>query len=195
VDERWADIAEEEDKHARRSSVSSTLTKMLMVIQKHKWAHPFKRPVTDKEAPDYKDIIKNPMDFWTLRKRVESGVVCDVPALVSDLYLIFDNAMVYNAHGSDYHKMAHTLKENVKYQFQLYNKWAAERKLGNAPAAADASADDSGADPPAPAADEEVTVGARGRSTGRGSGRKRSSDSHLNSTDDGIGGRRKRTRP
>lgn len=41
-------------------------------ITKHKWAHPFKRPVTEKEAPDYKDIVKSPMDLSTLRKRVEA---------------------------------------------------------------------------------------------------------------------------
>ena len=47
-----------------------------------RWAHPFKRPVTDKEAPDYKNIIKNPMDLSTLRKRVDSGAVSDIAALV-----------------------------------------------------------------------------------------------------------------
>ncbi|KAL3930718.1 MAG: hypothetical protein SGPRY_001417 [Prymnesium sp.] len=100
VDEKWSEIAEEEDKNSRRASVSGTLTKMLMAIMKHKWAYPFKRPVTDKEAPDYKDIIKNPMDFSTLRKRVESGIVNDANALVSDLFLIFDNAMIYNLYNS-----------------------------------------------------------------------------------------------
>ena len=47
-----------------------------------RWAHPFKRPVTDKEAPDYKNIIKNPMDLSTLRKRVDSGAVSEIAALV-----------------------------------------------------------------------------------------------------------------
>ena len=50
-----------------------------------RWAHPFKRPVTDKEAPDYKGIVKNPMDLSTLRKRVESGAVSEVAALVGHL--------------------------------------------------------------------------------------------------------------
>ena len=70
-------------------------------MTKHKWAHPFKRPVTDKEAPDYKDIIKNPMDLSTLRKRVESGAVAEVAALVDGLILIFENAMQYNPKSSD----------------------------------------------------------------------------------------------
>lgn len=37
------------------------LVKILNAISKHKWAYPFKRPVTDREAPDYRQIIKNPM--------------------------------------------------------------------------------------------------------------------------------------
>lgn len=42
-------------------AATAQLLKMLNAIAKHKWAYPFKRPVTDKEAPDYKDIIKQPM--------------------------------------------------------------------------------------------------------------------------------------
>lgn len=42
-------------------AATAQLLKMLNAISKHKWAYPFKRPVTDKEAPDYKDIVKQPM--------------------------------------------------------------------------------------------------------------------------------------
>ena len=38
--------------------------------------------MTDKEAPDYKNIIKHPMDLSTLRKRVDSGAVSEIAALV-----------------------------------------------------------------------------------------------------------------
>ena len=47
--------------------------------------------MTEKEAPDYKNIIKKPMDLATLRKRVDSGAVSDVAALVDDLTLNFHN--------------------------------------------------------------------------------------------------------
>ena len=50
---------EEEERNSRRATVSSTLNKLLQAVAKHKWAYPFKRPVTDKEAPDYKDIVAN----------------------------------------------------------------------------------------------------------------------------------------
>ena len=59
LEDTWAQIAEEEERNTRRATVAGTLSKMLQAVVKHKWAYPFKRPVTDKEAPDYKDIISN----------------------------------------------------------------------------------------------------------------------------------------
>lgn len=53
VSESWVDVSEDE-RNPRRISVQGTLLKMMVSISKHKWAHPFKRPVTDKEAPDYR---------------------------------------------------------------------------------------------------------------------------------------------
>jgi len=122
LDESWVQIAEEEERNSRRSSVGGTLNKMLSAIVKHKWAYPFKRPVTEKEAPDYRDIITHPMDFATLKRRVETGQVADINALVEDLDLIFDNAMKYNGEGTDYYKMAATLKTIVAYQKAQYLK-------------------------------------------------------------------------
>ena len=148
LDEQWADIAEEEEKNSRRATVAGTLNKMLQAVAKHKWAYPFKRPVTDKEAPDYKDIITNPMDFMTLKKRIETGVVTDVPDLVADLTLIFDNAMTYNGKGTDYYQMAETLKEIVQTQQTLYTKWRQEHggQLGAKSAAPAGAARFPGAD-------------------------------------------------
>jgi len=88
------------------------------------------------QAPDYKDFVTDPMDFATLRKRIETGAVTSVdqlargrcphgvlccrvtcrppPVQVHDLNLIFDNAIAYNGEDSDYSKMAQTLKDTVR---------------------------------------------------------------------------------
>jgi hypothetical protein len=129
--------------NVRRATLGSALNKMLAAISKHKWAYPFKRPVTEKEAPDYKDFVSNPMDFTTLKRRVESGAVASVPALVHDLNLIFENAMLYNARGSDYYKMAVTLRETTRVQLTLYEKWALERGVrGHSAAPSNENPDD-----------------------------------------------------
>ncbi|KOO20874.1 transcription factor gte6, partial [Chrysochromulina tobinii] len=95
---------------------------MLSSIARHKWAYPFKRPVTEKEAPDYREIIETPMDFATLKRRVETGQVADLHALCDDLNLIFENAMKYNGEGTDYYKMASTLRSIVANQKAQYLK-------------------------------------------------------------------------
>ena len=122
LDEHWVAIAEDEERNARRSTVAGTLNKMLSSIARHKWAYPFKRPVTEKEAPDYREIIETPMDFATLKRRVETGQVADLHALCDDLNLIFENAMKYNGEGTDYYKMASTLRSIVANQKAQYLK-------------------------------------------------------------------------
>ena len=76
---------------------------------------------------DHRDVISHPMDFFTLRKRIEAGSVLSVASLVADLNLIFDNAMTYNAKGSAFHQMATTLKAVVKQQQELYTQWYVAR--------------------------------------------------------------------
>ena len=132
---------------SRRGGSGGLLVKLLTAVSKHKWAYPFKRPVTDREAPDYKTIVSNPMDFSTLKRRVETGAVSDVAALVADLNLIFENAMAYNGAGTDYYKMADTLKATVARQLLLYN---AKKAAG--PADEPAGGADEEAKPPPPLA-------------------------------------------
>ena len=155
LDEKWGDIAEEEASSTRRKSDGSgILLKLLQSVTKHKWAHPFKRPVTDKEAPDYKDIVKNPMDLSTLRKKVDTNQVPDVQALVNDLVLIFENAMLYNAKTSDYHKMADTLRKQVHAQHEHYQRWKREHDKKMAEKAANAPEEQAEAPAAAPEAPE-----------------------------------------
>jgi len=172
LDESWFTIAEEEERNVRRVTVAGTLNKMLLSVAKHKWAYPFKRPVTDKEAPDYKTVITNPMDFATLKKKIETGGVTDVPALVADLNLIFDNAMTYNGKGTDYYQMSATLKEIVARQQIQYDQWRAEHggSLGGGkpPAAASAAAAAPTATDDVAAAPAEENVRRGGRRCSRG---------------------------
>ena len=103
------------------------------------------------------------MDLATLRKRVEAGTVGTVDALVDDLVLIFDNAKVYNAKGSDYHKMAHTLKEVVKAQQGLYNRWAATKGGDDDAPPAEAAGGAETEPAPAPARDDSAPPARRKR--------------------------------
>ena len=57
--------------------------------------------------PDYLDIIKRPMDFSTMKRRLEDGVYdANFAALEADFQQIITNCMTYNAQGSDIYKQA-----------------------------------------------------------------------------------------
>ena len=60
----------------------------------------FAEPVSDSDAPDYSDIVKDPIDLATMSSKVESGVYGEgTPAalkLYSDFLLMFDNCRLYN---------------------------------------------------------------------------------------------------
>jgi len=46
---------------------------LLSEMEKHDDSWPFLRPVNTKQFPTYKKIIKKPMDFTTIRTKLESA--------------------------------------------------------------------------------------------------------------------------
>ena len=61
-------------------------------------AVPFRTPV-DANAlgiPDYYDIIKTPMDMSSIRRKLETGGYNDPWEFINDIFLMFENAWVYN---------------------------------------------------------------------------------------------------
>lgn len=60
----------------------------------------FKEPVTDDQAEGYSDIVTNPMDFGTMKHKVESGEYGTgsdaMEKFYNDLLLVFDNCALYN---------------------------------------------------------------------------------------------------
>ncbi|XP_057516782.1 transcription factor GTE1 isoform X1 [Amaranthus tricolor] len=108
--------------------------KILHQITQHKWAWPFMDPV-DVEGlglHDYYEIIKNPMDFSTIKKRMEAKDVSSykhVREVCADVRLVFKNAMKYNDEKNDFHVMARTLLDKFEEKWlQFLPKVTEEEK-------------------------------------------------------------------
>lgn len=56
----------------------------------------FMKPVPIELVPDYLEVIDKPMDYSTVRKRLDSGEYKTMNTFVSDMRLIFHNAILYN---------------------------------------------------------------------------------------------------
>ncbi|KAK5647561.1 hypothetical protein RI129_002453 [Pyrocoelia pectoralis] len=76
---------------------NAPLQEVLADVLKHEYAWPFIRPVVKNEVPDYYDIITKPMDFGTIKYKLNMGEYkCDAD-LMDDAALVFDNCNTYNS--------------------------------------------------------------------------------------------------
>lgn len=77
----------------------------------HDFAEPFCEPVDHIKLGlrDYLDIIKHPMDFATIKHKLDSDYYPDFIAFCSDICLVFDNCRLYNMEGSLIYSWAETL--------------------------------------------------------------------------------------
>eukprot|EP00958_Prasinococcus_capsulatus_P021344 scaffold2886_cov398-Prasinococcus_capsulatus_cf.AAC.16 len=73
-------------------------------------AAPFLRAVKKSEAPDYYDVIKNPMDLGTMGKKLKAGKYQTKEAFSADLQLIARNCRTYNEPKSTLVKYANAVQ-------------------------------------------------------------------------------------
>ena len=94
------------------TSVHRQCLAVVRQLMSHDWGGPFRMPV-DAEAlglVNYHTIITNPMDLGTIKKFIEDGGRYELAKEVhEDIELTFNNAMKFNAEGTDVHVMAKTL--------------------------------------------------------------------------------------
>lgn len=69
----------------------------------------FAYPVNDTIAPGYSNIITHPMDFSSMKYKIDSNDYYSLEQFRDDFYLMCNNAMVYNAPETIYYKAAKKL--------------------------------------------------------------------------------------
>ncbi|KAG0275910.1 Transcriptional activator spt7 [Linnemannia exigua] len=76
---------------------------------------PFLNKVNKREAPDYFQVIKTPMDLGTVLKKLKSFSYQSKQQFADDLYLIYQNCMTYNSDpASVYRKHAIAMKKKTQ---------------------------------------------------------------------------------
>ncbi|KAF8963874.1 hypothetical protein BDZ97DRAFT_1701052 [Flammula alnicola] len=78
-------------------------------------------PIRD-HAPNYFDIIKDPMDLSTMGAKLEEGMYKDRFAFQADFRLMINNAKTYNLVGSFVHNEAIALETFFEKQWTIINK-------------------------------------------------------------------------
>ena len=85
----------------------------MKAVWKHQFGWPFQTPVDAKalNIPDYHKIIKHPMDFGTIKKRLDNDYYYSAKTCIKDFNTVFTNCYVYNKAGEDIVVMAQTLEK------------------------------------------------------------------------------------
>ena len=99
--------------------------KLMNNLWKHKDAELFHKPVDPEELniPDYFNIIKNPMDFSTIKKKLSNCTYTNLKEFVNDMTLVFENCYTYNGRKTMIGDMCTRVKKE-------YDKLFEELKLG-----------------------------------------------------------------
>uniref|UniRef100_A0A182LZX1 Bromo domain-containing protein n=1 Tax=Anopheles culicifacies TaxID=139723 RepID=A0A182LZX1_9DIPT len=92
-----------------RSPLNKLLDHLLKALEKRDPHQFFAWPVTDDIAPGYSSIILKPMDFSTIRQKIEDNEYGSVSEFSDDFKLMCDNAIKYNHSETVYHKAAKKL--------------------------------------------------------------------------------------
>ncbi|KAM9443865.1 bromodomain and PHD finger-containing protein 3 isoform 2-T2 [Clarias gariepinus] len=87
------------------------LRSTLEQLQEKDTACIFISPVNLSKVPDYLEFVSEPMDFSTMREKLEAHKYSSVADLEADFNLMVSNCLRYNSSDTVYHKAAKQLKE------------------------------------------------------------------------------------
>ena len=91
-------------------SLAKVLEYLLVMLEKKDVNSFFSNPVSDTFAPGYSKIIKEPMDFSTIREMIEDGKFKTLSQFRNAFDLICNNCMTYNGPETVYFKSAKLLQ-------------------------------------------------------------------------------------
>ncbi|KAM3920025.1 bromodomain-containing protein 7 [Leptodactylus fuscus] len=106
VPEQQSSLAKPEEE---QTPLQEALNQLVRQLQRKDPSSFFAFPVTDFIAPGYSMIIKNPMDFSTMKEKIRNGEYESIEELKEHFKHICHNAMIYNKPGTIYYKAAKKL--------------------------------------------------------------------------------------
>ncbi|KAM0906929.1 hypothetical protein ACQ4PT_016464 [Festuca glaucescens] len=81
--------------------------------------------------PDYFDVIRNPMDLGTVKKKLTNKSYFGTDEFAVDVRLTFSNAMKYNPPGNQVHTVAEQLNIMFDSEWKLYERKWRDRNLAS----------------------------------------------------------------
>ncbi|XP_039193275.1 bromodomain adjacent to zinc finger domain protein 2A isoform X2 [Crotalus tigris] len=93
---------------------------ILMEMESHEAAWPFLEPVNPRLVPGYRKVIKNPMDFATMRAQLLRGGYSSCEEFAADAFLVFDNCRTFNEDESEVGKAGLAMRQFFESRWEEF---------------------------------------------------------------------------
>jgi len=103
-----ANATKENDR--RKNHLKGEILAIILKVNTHQCAWPFRQPVDTKAVPEYLKIIKEPMDLSTMEKKAVKGQYESKKMLYIDMLKMTNNCKTFNDPTSTYYDCAKTLE-------------------------------------------------------------------------------------
>ncbi|VVC94998.1 unnamed protein product [Leptidea sinapis] len=84
---------------------------LLGEMECHEHAWPFLVPVNTKQFPQYRKVIKSPMDLSTIKRKLQDSSYKCKEEFAQDVRLIFSNCEEFNEDYSPVGRAGHTMRQ------------------------------------------------------------------------------------
>ncbi|KAJ1020152.1 hypothetical protein NDA16_004432 [Ustilago loliicola] len=93
-------------KRLRSKGLYDALPKLIENLQRRDSYKFFCEPVNPDDVPGYTDVIKTPMDFGTMQRKVDDRLYSHMDEFKADFQLVISNAQTFNPEGTLYYNEA-----------------------------------------------------------------------------------------
>ena len=87
------------------------LGRIMELLQENDTQEIFAEPVDTDEVADYLDIVKKPMDFSTMRNKLENFEYCSIDLFEADFTMMVQNCLAYNEKETIYYRAGTKMRD------------------------------------------------------------------------------------